>query len=182
VTRRGWRPVSLRPGPGWPAWPPGPPPPHGSWLLGASRDAYGEGLTGLIRAGPPGTVPGLPKLAGVRCHGPAQRGGTAVLMLRWHAADGGSLFPVLDADITLSPAGEHATTLALAGAYRPPPGAVSAELDRAIVHRAATATIGSFVTRIADAIAHPAPAREPGPGTAERQVSWLRPAPGKRQG
>jgi hypothetical protein len=154
---------------------------HGTWLLGAARDSYGEGMTGLIRAGPPGAAPDLSTLAGVRFHGPVQRGGTAVLMLRWHATDGGgSLFPVLDADITLSPDGEHATVLALAGAYRLPPGAVSAELDRAIVHRAATATIRSFVTRIADAIAPPAPAPEPGPGTAERQVSWLRPAPGER--
>jgi hypothetical protein len=154
---------------------------HGTWLFGASRDSYGEGITDLIRAGPPGAAPGLSRLAEVQFRGPAQRGGTAVLMLRWHAIDGGgSLFPVLDADITLSPDGQHATVLALAGAYRLPPGALSAELDRAIVHRAATAIIRSFVNRIADAIADPAPAREPGPATAERQVSWLRPAPGQR--
>jgi hypothetical protein len=32
------------------------------------------------------------------------------------------LFPALDADITLTPAGEDATVLRLAGAYRPPLG------------------------------------------------------------
>ena len=154
---------------------------HGTWLLGASRDSYGEGIAGLIGVGPPGAAPDLAKLADVHFHGPARRGDTAVLMLRWRATDGGgTLFPVLDADITLSPDGEHATALALAGAYRLPPGAVSAELDRAITHRVATAIIRSFVNRIADAIAHPAPARAPGPRTAERQVSWLRPAPGER--
>jgi len=34
----------------------------------------------------------------------------------------GGLFPVLDADITLTPAGEQTTRLALAGVYRPPLG------------------------------------------------------------
>jgi hypothetical protein len=35
----------------------------------------------------------------------------------------GRLFPVLDADISLSPAGEHTARLALAGSYRPRPAA-----------------------------------------------------------
>jgi hypothetical protein len=44
-------------------------------------------------------------------------------MLRWEATGpGGRLFPALDADITLTPAGEHATLLGLAGCYRPPLG------------------------------------------------------------
>jgi hypothetical protein len=36
---------------------------------------------------------------------------------------GGKLFPALDADIWLTPAGEYSARLSLAGAYRPPPGA-----------------------------------------------------------
>lgn len=52
------------------------------------------------------------------------REGSAVLALRWEAAGPrGGLFPALDADITLTPAGEQATVLELAGAYRPPLGA-----------------------------------------------------------
>jgi hypothetical protein len=151
---------------------------RGSWLLGACREAYDEGITGLTTVGPPGAGPGLSRLAEVQFHDLVRRGDTAVLQLRWQVTGGGgSLFPVLDADITLSPDGEHATVLAMAGAYRLPPGAAGAEMDRAIVHRVATATIRSFVNRIGDVIAHPAPVREPGPGTAERQTSWLRPAP-----
>lgn len=52
------------------------------------------------------------------------RGEAAVLVLRWQATGpGGKLFPALDADIWLTPAGEYSARLSLAGAYRPPPGA-----------------------------------------------------------
>jgi hypothetical protein len=151
---------------------------RGNWLLSASREAYDEGITGLARVGPLGARPGLSRLVEVQFRGLVQRGNTAVLTLRWQVTgSGGSLFPVLDADITLSPDGEHATVLAMAGAYRPPLGAVGAGLDRAILHRVATASIRSFVNRIADAIADPAPSPRPGAVTAERQICWLHPAP-----
>jgi len=148
---------------------------HGNWLLNASRDAYDEGVTGLTRVGPLGPAPGLSRLVDVQFRDLVQHGDTAVLTLRWQVTGSGvRLFPVLDADITLSPDGEDATVLALAGAYRPPLGAVGAQLDRAIFHRVATATIRSFVTRIADAIADPVPAPESVTGLADRQASWLR--------
>ena len=148
---------------------------HGDWLFNASRDAYDEGVTGLTRVGPLGTTPGLSRLVDVQFRDLVHRGDTAVLTLRWQVTGTGSrLFPVLDADITLRPDGEDATVLALSGAYRPPLGAVGAQLDRAIFHRIAAATIRSFITRIADAIADPAPAPEPGAGLADRKTSWLR--------
>lgn len=49
------------------------------------------------------------------------RGGS--LLRREAAGPYGRLFPALDADITLTPAGQQATVLELAGAYRPPLGA-----------------------------------------------------------
>jgi hypothetical protein len=150
---------------------------HGNWLLSVSREAYDEGITGLARVGPLGGVPGLSKLVEVQFRDLVQRGDTAVLTLRWHATgSGGRLFPVLDADITLSPDGEHATVLAVAGAYRSPLGVMGAELDRAILHRVAAATIRSVVNRIGDAIAHPAPAPGPGPEVTGPQAAW--PSPG----
>ena len=153
---------------------------HGNWLLSASRNTYDEGITGLTRVGLLGSRPGLSRLVEVQFRDLVRHGDTAVLTLRWHATGaGGRLFPVLDADITLSPDGQHATVLALAGAYRPPLGAVGAGLDRAVLRRVAAATVRSFVTRVAAAIAHPAPAPEPGPGIAEPQTSWLHPAPGE---
>jgi hypothetical protein len=83
-------------------------------------------------------------------------GESATLALRWEAiGPGGKLFPALDADIALTPAGEHATRLSLAGAYRAPLGGLGTGLDRAILHKAAGATVRSLLTRVADALARP---------------------------
>src|SRR6266576_3170529 len=59
------------------------------------------------------------------------------------------LFPVLDADVRLTPAGEHVTLLSMAGSYRPPLGSLGQALDRVILHRVATATIRGFVAQVA---------------------------------
>ena len=71
-----------------------------------SEGAYGDGLTGLVRAGPLGAVPGVSKLVEVHFLEVATRGESAVLALRWEATGpGGRLFPALDADMSLTPAG-----------------------------------------------------------------------------
>ena len=113
---------------------------RGGSLLSASQAAYDEGITGLVRVGPLGSGPGISRLVQVHFRDLVTREGSAVLTLRWETAGpGGGLFPALDADITLTPAGEQVTSLKLAGAYRPPLGAVGAGLDGAILHRVATA-------------------------------------------
>ena len=130
---------------------------RGDRLVRASEDAYGEGLTGLLRVGP-ASSPGLSRVVRAQFREPVTHGGAVVLTLRWEATGpGGRLFPVLDADITLTSAGDHATLLRMDGVYRPPLGAAGMVVDRAIMHRVATATIRSFVGRVADAIVHPAP-------------------------
>ena len=131
-------------------------------LTSASAEAYGEGLTAVVRVGPRGSGPGASKLLKVHFRDLVMRDDSAVLMLRWEATGpGGRLFPALDADITLTPAREHATLLGLAGCYRPPLSSLGARLDRAILHRAA-ATIRAFLRRVADSIG-------PGPSRAGRQ-------------
>jgi hypothetical protein len=106
-------------------------------------------------------VPALSKLVRVQFREPVRRGAVTVLTLRWEATGAtGRIFPVLDADITLAPDGEEATLLGLDGVYGPPGGAVGAGLDRVILHRIATATVRSFLTRIAGAITSPATAAE----------------------
>ena len=77
----------------------------------------------------------------------------AVLTLRWEATGAsGALFPALDADITLTPAGPDSSLLTLDGAYRPPLAALGAGLDRAILHRVATPTARSLLSQIAESI------------------------------
>ncbi len=125
----------------------------GGLLAHLSRDAYGDGLTGLVRVGPLGTAPGMSKLVDVQFLDVISRHGCAVLALRWQATGlAGGLFPALDADIALTPAGEHSTRLSLAGSYRPPLGAVGASLDQALLHKVADATIRFLLASVADAL------------------------------
>jgi hypothetical protein len=132
------------------------------WLAGASGDAYGEWGQGLARVGPLGSAPGTSRLVDVRFRDVVMHDSSAVLALRWEAVgSGGGLFPVLDADITLTPHEESKTLLAMTGAYRPPLGAVGAALDRAVMHRVAAATVQGFVDRVGMAVADPAGATAP---------------------
>ena len=127
-----------------------------SWFLTASDHAYGEGIAGLARIGPRGPVPGISRLAEIRFQSLAAHDGRTGLALRWEVrGSGGRLFPVLDADLTLAPAGENKASLALAGTYRPPLGSLGAELDRMLLHRVAEATIRNFLERVAQALARP---------------------------
>lgn len=115
---------------------------EGGALLATSAGAYGPGLT---RVG----VAGVSKLVRVQARVLSWTNVSAALALRWEAiGPGGGLFPVLDADLTLAPAGAG-TMLTLAGAYRPPLGPLGQAVDRAILHRVAVATIRSFLVEVA---------------------------------
>lgn len=110
----------------------------------------GTALTGASQA-----ACGYPRLTRVQCRGPVRQGATAVLILRWEAADdSGRAFPVLDADITVIPDGEHAVLIGLAGVYRTPPGARQAPAAALT----AAAVIRTLLTGIADAVSDQAAA------------------------
>ena len=111
-------------------------------LFGPSEDAY----RGLARVG----VLGVSKLVRVQFRELSWTDGSAGLAMRWEATGAGNgLFPVLDADLRLAPAGDHCAVLTMAGSYRPPLGSLGAALDRAVLHRVADATIRRFVARVA---------------------------------
>ena len=85
----------------------------------------------------------------------------AIVAMRWEATGpGGALFPVLDADITLTKAPDDTAILAVWGVYRPPFGGLGAGLDQVVFRRVAQATIGNFTHRIAAAITDPAASPE----------------------
>jgi len=135
---------------------------HGGWLAGASGDAYCEWGQALARVGPLRSAPGVSRLVDVRFRDVATHDWYAVLALRWEAVGPGKgLFPVLDADIKLTSYGESRTMLAVMAVYRPPLGTVGAALDRVVLHRVASATLQSFLNRIADTVADPAGAVAP---------------------
>lgn len=115
-------------------------------LRSASDDAYGAEISGLMRVGPAG----ISRLVRVQFRDLPERANAAGLALRWEVTGpGGALLPVLDADVKLVRAGPQTTWLTLNGAYRPPLRAFGQALDRAILHRVASATIRSFLSRIA---------------------------------
>jgi hypothetical protein len=128
----------------------------------ASEVAYGEGITGLVKAA--GPTAGLTRLARAHLDNLAETHDCAHIPLRWEAiAADGTLFTALDADLMLVPAGDQTSALALTGAYRPQPGRPGAGLDQTTVRDCATAAIRSFLTRVACALAYPAgPARPAG--------------------
>jgi hypothetical protein len=133
---------------------------HDGVLLSASEHAYGEGITGLVETA--GLAAGMSRLVGARPVDLMETEGCARLWLRWEAiGSDGTLFPALDADLTLSPAGEKSTMLMLAGVYRLPEHA-GAGLDPSIVRCFAAVTIDSLIARLACALMHPA-------GSAVRQ-------------
>ncbi len=119
---------------------------EGGVLISASQAAYGRGTGGAARV----RAAGLSKLVRVQTRELSGTDSSVGLAIRWEATGpGGGLFPVLDADLRLAPAGEHGTVLTMASAYRPPLGWLGETLDRAILHKIAAATIRSFLTQVA---------------------------------
>ncbi len=133
-------------------------------LLRACHAAYSDGIAGLARAA--GPAAGLSRLAAVRLADLAGTDHCTRIALRWEAlAADGTVFPALEADLMLTPAGEQVTLLAVAGTYRWQPGWAGAGLDQAIVRRCA------FMARIACALVHPAGATGPAGARPPRRPS-----------
>jgi hypothetical protein len=126
---------------------------RGGWVLRASEGAYGGGTAERWALAAPGSLPAMSRLTTVHFRELTARRQSVGLALRWEAAglDGG-LFPALDADITLSPSGEHATTLTLVGVYRTKPGNSRKGLDQATARQAGRKTIRAFVDYMAAAM------------------------------
>lgn len=149
---------------------------HGTWLTGASQAAYdGGGHTGLLRVGPAGAI--AAKQVQVTVLEPVYREDAMTAGLRWEATGpAGALFPVLDANVTISPAAaaskpsatQHAR-VTLTGVYRPPLGRAGAALDQVALQQIASATIQTFLRGVTARLTSPGAAAESG---------VLRPQPG----
>jgi hypothetical protein len=97
--------------------------------------------------------------------------GRAVLAIRWETAGHyGEPFPVLDADLTLIPAGPSAALLELVAIYRADLGEDGPRMGAVV--------LGGFLDRIAETIARqvPPPART-GPGLRSRPGRLFGPSP-----
>src|SRR5437764_2627836 len=133
----------------------------GGLLDHASDAAYRDLGSGLARVGPLGAAPGMSKLVAVRFSDMRVHENFAVVAMRWEATGAGAaLFPALDADITLTKAGDDATILAVRGVYRPPLGRLGAGLDQVVLRRVAQPTIRTFTHRIGAAVTDPVASSE----------------------
>ena len=122
---------------------------RGDWLDSVSQNAYAEGTSGQLRVGPFGRVPAMSKLVEVRLLEPVPHDDIVIVPLRWEATGRmGRLFPVLDANLTLTEADGGLALLGLAGVYRPPLDGMGEELDQLVLHRVATATVRSLLNRL----------------------------------
>jgi hypothetical protein len=140
---------------------------HGSLLCGASRLAYQSGIDYLRQSGHAGDTRRTSRLTRVQFVQPVYRDGAMTVGMRWEATGlAGGLVPVLDANIRLSEEGGRGTWLAMTASYRPPFGALSAELDRLLLHKVATATIRIFLNCVASAL------QETPGAPARRAVPW----------
>jgi hypothetical protein len=73
--------------------------------------------------------------------------GTRVLPLWWEAAEQPWLFPTFDGGLEVRP-DDGGTELRLEGRYRPPLGAAGALVNRAVLNRAATASLEALLDRL----------------------------------
>jgi hypothetical protein len=78
--------------------------------------------------------------------------GTRVLPLWWEAADQPWLFPTFDGGLEVRP-DDGGTELRLEGRYHPPLGAAGALVNRAILNRAATASLETLLDRLSARLA-----------------------------
>jgi len=129
-------------------------------LDGVSEAAYERSLETTLRVGPFGSTRGLSRLVRVNTLEPVSHDGKTTVSLRWEATGTtGDMFPVLDAELTVTPDGAERSHVELVGSYRPPLGRAGAALDRAIMAHVAEATIRSFLERVAAVLANPAESR-----------------------
>ena len=74
--------------------------------------------------------------------------GTRILPLWWEAAEQPWLFPTFDGGLEVHPH-DGGAVLRLAGHYRPPLGAAGRLVNRAVLNRAATASLEALLDRLA---------------------------------
>lgn len=129
---------------------------RGGGLVRASAAAYRDGLAELAQDIPSDLGVRMAGLAGFSRLDLVVCDGRAVLALRWQVVSpGGGLTPVLDADLTLRPAGASATVAVLAGVYRVPPGLLDARAGDGVLGQVAAATVRAFLRRVSAALTQP---------------------------
>jgi hypothetical protein len=143
------------------------------WLATACAAAYQDSLDQLLGAWPPERTPARSSLTKSHFLDPIHRPSSTTMGMRWEATGIASQpFPALDANITLTPDGSQHTQITLTGVYRSPLEPPGAGLDRALLHQAATAAIGSLLTRLTNALEDAAAPGKPATPQSPQTGPW----------
>ncbi len=118
------------------------------WLPASVSTSIGDRRF-LARVGFSTAAPRISKQVELSVGDPAIAGDWLVIPVAWHATGPGQLFPTLEGKLTVQPLGPHSCTLWLGGTYQPPLGAPGREIDKAVLHNVAEATIQDFVDGVA---------------------------------
>jgi hypothetical protein len=97
-------------------------------------------------------VAGLPlrKRVTVEAGEPVKAGSWTEMPLTWKASFPEKLFPVMEGRVELAPVDGLVTRLTVSGMYDPPLGRVGRQLDEALMHRVAEATVKELAESIAE--------------------------------
>jgi hypothetical protein len=121
------------------------------WLPGLAERAHHRGNQLLAEVGF-GEAVRIKRTVVLELGESVRSGSKTVFPLRWAASGAAGLFPSLDADLEVAPLGPGRTQLAMSARYVPPFGTIGRVIDRAVLSRAAEATLKDFLDRVADAI------------------------------
>jgi len=96
-------------------------------------------------------VAGVPirKRVAVEIGEPVKTSTWAVVPLTWKATFPEKLFPEMTGKIELSPSDKNVTRLTVSGMYEPPLGSLGRQLDQALMHNVAEATVKELAESIA---------------------------------
>jgi Rrf2 family protein len=97
-------------------------------------------------------VDGLPKTVAIHLGQPTVADGAQLMSLVWEAAGADGIFPRFQGELKLTGLDPDRCELHVCGRYRPAPGANGRLSSDALPHRAARATLRSFLRRIASGL------------------------------
>lgn len=86
---------------------------------------------------------------------PLTTGDLTEVPVTWQATFIKGLFPVMTGKVELVPVGPHTTRLTVCGMYQPPLGDLGKQLDDALMHKVAEATVKDVAESIAERIEQP---------------------------
>lgn len=120
----------------------------GSWLPSHVDAASAEDEAIRVRIGPGGPA-WLGKIVALHLGEPNGSDEALVIPITWEATGPAGLFPRLEGELRLSAIDPDRAELALVGRYRPPLGRAGHVLDETLLAHVASATVRSFLRRIA---------------------------------